>query len=112
MTAAVYEGGPAWKVSREGDFSSGKMSGRVDLPHERPEPHPHCWAVPHTPVSAPQELFRAVLHRLRAAAGGDDPATASVSAPGPSPAAQVLAPIGPGLLLAATGGHYVIYTAF
>ena len=112
MTAATYESSPAWEVGREGDFSLGKMSGHVDLPHGRPDSHPHRWAVPCTPISAPHGLCRAVLHRVGAAGGGGDPATAAVSAPGPSPMAQALAPIGPGLLLAATGGHYMIHTAF
>lgn len=84
----------------------------MHLPHGRPDPHPHCWAVPCIPVSAPQGLCRAVLHRVGAAGGGGDPATASITAPGPPPMAQALASIDPGLLLAATGGHYMIYTAF
>lgn len=40
------------------------------------------------------------------AAGGGNPATAPVNIPGPSPAAETLVSIGPGPLLAATGGHY------
>lgn len=59
------------------------------------------------PVSAPQ-----VLHTVRPKEGGGDPATTSVRAPEPSTVAQALTPIGPRPLLAATGRHYMIYTAF
>lgn len=80
-------------------------------PQEVRPPSP-LLAVLCTPLSAPRGPYRDVFHRVRAAGGGGGPTTASLSAPGTSAVAWASAPMGPGLLLAATGGHYVVHTAF
>lgn len=101
MPAAPCESSPDSGSSCGGDFSLGKMTGHVDLPHRRPGPPPHCRLCSAHPCQ---------LHRVGAAGGGGGRTTASLSAPGASAAPWPSAPrVQP--LLAATGGHYLVHPA-
>lgn len=72
----------------------------MDVPRGRPAPSPSTGLDPAHPYQPPPGGSAGLCSRVGAAGGGGDPATA-----------QALAPTGPGLLLAATGGHYMRYTA-
>lgn len=54
MPAAACQSSPARGRSCGGDFSFGKMSGHVVLPHRKPGPPPHCWLYPAHPCQLPK----------------------------------------------------------